>query len=88
MSNIERMIESLISDRVKPLEREIRELRSIIESGGSDNEYLTSSDIQSRYKISRTTLWRHCKNNVLRKYNIGGVTRYKRLEVEELIRSY
>lgn len=48
-------------------------------------ELLTTDEVVSMLKVSKMTLWRWDKNGLLTKINVGGVRRYKRSEVEELI---
>lgn len=84
MSDIERIIESIIEKRVEPLKKEIEELKKMLGDREGDDEFLTGAEVQKRFKISRTTLWRYCKSNRIKGYVVGESIRYKRSEVESL----
>jgi predicted DNA-binding transcriptional regulator AlpA len=48
-------------------------------------ELLTTDEVVSMLKVSKMTLWRWDKNELLTKISVGGVRRYRRSEVEALI---
>lgn len=46
-----------------------------------NEEFITSAEVQKLLKISKTTLWRFRKQGLINTYKRGGVFRYKRQEV-------
>lgn len=49
------------------------------------NELLTIDEVVAILKVSKMTLWRWDKNGQLRKVDIGGVPRYRRSDIENLL---
>ncbi len=86
MGDLERIISSIIDDKVKPLQREIEELKKkLADHKGETTEYLSAQQVTKSYNISRTTLWRFNQKNKLKKYLLGEKVYFKRSEIEELI---
>lgn len=87
MTDLDRILSSMIEQKVAPLKKEIEELRSAIMSLG-DKEYLSQTEVGERYSIGRTTLWKLHRDNKIGKYMINGKRLYKRSELEHIINSY
>jgi excisionase family DNA binding protein len=50
----------------------------------NEMDYLTLTNTCKLLNVSRTTLWRLIKNNVLNTYAIGGKTIIKRIDIDNL----
>jgi len=52
----------------------------------NDDRFLTFKDIQDRFEVSRTTLWRwRCARNGLRVYTVGRISRVKERDLQEFL---
>ena len=49
------------------------------------NDLLTIVDVAKLLKVSKMTLWRWSKSGRLKKVDIGGVPRYRRSDIENLL---
>ena len=83
MSDLDRIINSIIEEKVKPIQKELEKLREEI-SGIRDKEYYKASEVYEKYKISPTTLWRLHNEKKINKYLIKGKVFYKKTELDKL----
>lgn len=50
-----------------------------------ENDLLTIDEVVALLKVSKMTLWRWSKSGRLKKIDIGGVPRYRRSDIENLL---
>ena len=50
-----------------------------------ENDLLTIDEVAALLKVSKMTLWRWSKSGRLKKVDIGGVPRYRRSDIENLL---
>ena len=50
-----------------------------------ENDLLTIDEVVALLKVSKMTLWRWSKSGRLKKVDIGGVPRYRRSDIENLL---
>lgn len=50
-----------------------------------ENDLLTIDEVAASLKVSKMTLWRWSKSGRLKKVDIGGVPRYRRSDIENLL---
>ncbi len=50
-----------------------------------ENDLLTIDEVAAFLKVSKMTLWRWSKSGRLKKVDIGGVPRYRRSDIENLL---
>lgn len=86
MSDLDRIINSIIEEKVKPIQKELAELRAKI-SEIDEKEYYTASETMKRYKVSRMTLWRLHDEKKLNKHLIKGKIFYKKTELNQLFQT-
>ena len=51
-----------------------------------ENDLLTIDEVVALLKVSKMTLWRWSKSGRLKKVDIGGVPRYRRSDIEILLK--
>lgn len=61
------------------------EIVSLQSKKGAANELLTIDEVVAILKVSKMTLWRWAKSGRLKKVDIGGVPRYRRSDIENLL---
>ena len=71
MGDLERIINSIIEEKVAPLQRELEKLRATV-SSIADTEYYNQSQAIKKYGVSRTTLWRMQESGKIQKYMMSG----------------
>lgn len=61
------------------------EIISLQSRNATANDLLTIDEVAAILKVSKMTLWRWSKNGRLKKVDIGGVPRYRRSDIENLL---
>ena len=51
-----------------------------------DEEYMTAREVEMTYHISDTTLWRWGKSGYLVPVKVGGINRYRKTDVEQVMK--
>lgn len=67
----------------KVVEMTVRKLSAKQED---EKRYLTSSEVSSVYGVSKTTLWRWEKANLVHPMRVGNRRRYEPSEIEKLLK--
>lgn len=63
----------------------VMEIVSLQSRKAAENELLTIDEVVALLKVSKMTLWRWSKSGRLKKVVIGGVPRYRRSDIENLL---
>ena len=65
----------------------ITEVLQDFKSNPTDQDYLTREEVCELLNINLTTLWKHTKNNRLKKYKLGRKVFYRKDEVLDAIKN-